>query len=374
MSTIGQAAPAIRISEPRFGGDVEALVLEVLRSGHIAQGPMVERFEHLCAQMAGSEYAVAVANGTVALEAALEVGGVGPGDEVITSPFTFAATLNVILRRGAVARFADIRGDFTLDPAAVAALIGPRTAAIIPVHLYGLMADMRAIETLAAAHSTLIVEDAAQAHGAAQEGRRAGSYGLGAFSFYATKNVTSGEGGCVTTSDAGIAATLRVLRNQGMRERYEYVSAGENWRMTDLAAAVAIPQLERLDAIISARRANARRLTELLGVDPRVRVPVLPGDREHVWHQYTILLPHGVDREAVIASMARGGVQAGVYYPRLVWDYDAYRSLPNVVVEDTPVAADAAARCLSLPVHPNLSDADIRRVAATLLESVEAAA
>ena len=134
MSTIGHAAPAIRISEPRFGADVEALVLEVLRSGHIAQGPMVERFEHLCAQMAGSDHAVAVANGTVALEAALEVGGVGPGDEVITSPFTFAATLNVILRRGAVARFADIRGDFTLDPAAVAALVGPRTAAIIPVH------------------------------------------------------------------------------------------------------------------------------------------------------------------------------------------------------------------------------------------------
>ena len=374
MSTIGQAAPAIRISEPRFGADVEALVLEVLRSGHIAQGPMVERFEHLCAQMAGSDHAVAVANGTVALEAALEVGGVGPGDEVITSPFTFPAQLNVILRRGAVARFADIRGDFTLDPAAVAALVGPRTAAIIPVHLYGLMADMRAIETVAAARSTLIVEDAAQAHGAAQGGRRAGSYGLGAFSFYATKNVTSGEGGCVTTNDASLAATLRVLRNQGMRERYEYVSAGENWRMTDLAAAVAIPQLERLDAIISARRANATRLTELLGVDPRVRAPVLPGDREHVWHQYTILLPHDVDRDAVIASMARGGVQAAVYYPRLVWDYDAYRSLPNVVMDETPVAADAAARCLSLPVHPNLSEADIRLVAATLLEAVATAA
>jgi len=374
MSTVGHATPAIRISEPRFGADVEALVLEVLRSGHIAQGPMVDRFEQLCAQMAGTAYAVAMANGTVALEAALEVGGVGPGDEVITSPFTFAATLNVILRRGAVARFADVRADFTLDPAAVTALIGPRTVAIMPVHLYGLMADMAAIQTAAAAHGILIVEDAAQAHGAAQKGRRAGSYGLGAFSFYATKNVTSGEGGCVTTDDAGIAATLRVLRNQGMRERYEYVSAGENWRMTDLAAAVAIPQLERLDAIINARQANATRLTELLGVEPRIRVPVLPGDRRHVWHQYTILLPPNVDRDAVIAAMARGGVQSAVYYPRLVWDYDAYRSLPNVVVGDTPIAADAAARCLSLPVHPHLSDEDTRRVATTLLEAVGAAA
>jgi len=374
MSTVGQAARVIRISEPRFGADVEALVLEVLRSGHIAQGPMVERFEQLCARMAGTDHAVAVANGTVALEAALEVRGLGPGDEVITSPFTFAATLNVILRRGAIARFADILDDFTLDPAAVASLVGPRTAAIIPVHLYGLMADMRAIQAAAAAHAVPIVEDAAQAHGATQDGRRAGSYGLGAFSFYATKNVTSGEGGCVTTNDAGLAAALRVLRNQGMRERYEYVSAGENWRMTDLAAAVAIPQMERLDDIIDARQANATRLTELLSPDPRIRVPLVPGDREHVWHQYTVLLPRGVDRDAVVASMASRGVQAGVYYPRLVWDYDAYRSLPTVVVAETPVAADIAARCLSLPVHPNLSDADLQRVVTTLEEALPAGA
>jgi dTDP-4-amino-4,6-dideoxygalactose transaminase len=304
----------------------------------------------------------------------LEIAGVGPGDEVITSPFTFAATLNVILRRGAIARFVDIRDDFTLDPAAVASLAGPRTAAIIPVHLYGLMADMRAIQASAAAHAITIVEDAAQAHGATQDGRRAGSYGLGAFSFYATKNVTSGEGGCVTTNDAGLAATLRVLRNQGMRERYEYVSAGENWRMTDLAAAVAIPQMERLEDIIGARQANATRLTELLGADPRIRVPLVPDDREHVWHQYTVLLPRGVDRDAVVASMARRGVQAGVYYPRLVWDYEAYRSLPAVVPGETPVAADIAARCLSLPVHPNLSYADLQRVAATLQEALPAGA
>jgi perosamine synthetase len=132
--------------------------------------------------------------------------------------------------------------------------------------------------------------------------------------------------------------------------------------------------MEQLDDIIRERQANARRLTELLGADPQIRVPLLPGDREHVWHQYTVLLPRGVDRDAVVASMARRGVQAGVYYPRLVWDYDAYRSLPNVVVADTPVAADVAARCLSLPVHPNLSDADLQRVAATLKEALQARA
>src|SRR5262249_32565067 len=157
--------------------------------------------------------------------------GVDAGDEVITSPFTFAATLNAILRRGAVARFADIGADFCIDAAQLGDLIGPRTRAVVPVHLYGLMADMDALEPLVRAGGVAIVEDAAQAQGATQGSRRAGGTGLGCFSFYATKNVTSGEGGCVTTDSDTAAASLRVLRNQGMRQRYEYVQVGENWRM-----------------------------------------------------------------------------------------------------------------------------------------------
>src|SRR5580658_10381725 len=175
MSTT-QAPPLerIRISTPQLGPEVEDLVLAVLRSGHLAQGPMVERVEALCTVMAGTAHAIAVTNGTVALDAALHVLDIGPGQEVITSPFTFAATINAILRSGADVRFADIRDDFTLDPDSVAALIGPKTAAIVPVHLYGLPCDMSPLMELAARHGLAVVEDAAQAHGADVDGRRAG--------------------------------------------------------------------------------------------------------------------------------------------------------------------------------------------------------
>ncbi len=356
----------IRISAPRLGPEVEALVLSVLRSGQLAQGPMVERFEALCAAMAGTAHAIAVGNGTIALDAALAVLEIGPGQEVITSPFTFAATINAILRSGASVRFADVRDDFTIDPASVDTLVGPATTAIVPVHLYGLPADMRALMSLAGSHGLSVVEDAAQAHAADVEGRRAGSFGLGCFSFYATKNVTSGEGGCVTTDDSMLAERLRVLRNQGMRSPYDYAMIGQNWRMTDVAAAIAIPQMERLDEIVRARRHNAAVLTSLIEGIPAVTTPSVPSGRGHVWHQYTVLLEPGIDRDRVAASMATDGVDTGMYYPRLVWDHEAYRTHPHVHRDDTPVARDCASRCLSLPVHPGLSAHDLERVAAAL--------
>lgn len=365
------ASRRIRISEPDLGPDVEALVLQVLRSGRLAQGPMVERFEVLCAAMAGTAHAVAVNTGTAALEAALRVAGVGPGDEVITTPFTFAATLNAILGRGAIVRFADVGDDLTIDPARVEPLIGPRTRAVVPVHLYGLMADMDAIAELARARGIAIVEDAAQAHGASRGGRRAGAAGLGCFSFYATKNVTSGEGGCVTTDDDAAAAALRILRNQGMRRRYEYVDIGQNWRMTEVAAAIAIPQMERLEERTAARRRNAAALSALLGDDERLTLPAEPPGCVHSWHQYTVLLAPGVDRDRVASHLDAAGIECGVYYPRLVWDYAAYRTEQRVIVDRAPVAESAARRCLSLPVHPLLDAADLVRIAMTLLRALE---
>jgi perosamine synthetase len=359
-------ATRIRISAPQLSPEVEDLVLEVLRSGHLAQGPMVGRFEALCTEMAGTAHAVAVANGTVALDAALAVLEIGPGQEVITSPFTFAATINAILRSGASVRFADIREDFTIDPDSVAALIGPRTAAIMPVHLYGLPADMHALMSLASARSLAVVEDAAQAHAADIDGRRVGSFGVGCFSFYATKNVTSGEGGCITTDDSMLAERLRSLRNQGMRSRYDYAMIGQNWRMTDVAAAIAIPQMQHLDEIVRTRRRNAALLTSLIGNDSEVTTPRVPEGRGHVWHQYTILLEPGIDRDRVAASMSSEGVDTGVYYPGLVWDHEAYRNHPNVHRDDTPLARECTARCLSLPVHPGLSTHDLERVAGAL--------
>lgn len=370
--TVDAAAAVISISAPQLGAEVEELVLAVLRSGHLAQGPMVERFEALCSDMAGTAHAVAVTNGTVALEAALELSNVRAGDEVITSPFTFAATINAILRRGATVRFADIGDDFNVDPASVASLMGPRTVAMVPVHLFGLMADMRAISALAAAHGLAIIEDAAQAHGAEQGGRRAGSFGLGCFSFYATKNVTAGEGGCITTDDGRAASRLRVLRNQGMRERYDYSEIGMNWRMTDVLAAIAIPQLQRLQESTARRRASARALTTLLADEPRIRTPFVPEGRAHVWHQYTVLLPEGCDRRAVVESMSRAGVHTGVYYPNLVWEHPPYRDHPGVRRDDTPRARQAASRCLTLPVHPALHDGDVERIATALERAISA--
>ena len=365
-ATQAPAEARIRISAPQLGPEVENLVLEVLRSGHLAQGPMVGRFEALCTSMAGTAHAIAVANGTVALDAALAVLDIGPGQEVITSPFTFAATINAILRSGASVRFADIREDFTIDPESVAALIGPDTAAIMPVHLYGLPADMRPLMSLAGTHGLAIVEDAAQAHAADVDGRRVGSFGVGCFSFYATKNVTSGEGGCVTTDDAMLAERLRALRNQGMRSRYDYAMIGQNWRMTDVAAAIAIPQMERLDEIVRARRHNAALLTSLLENDEAITAPRVPSGRGHVWHQYTLLLEPGIDRDRVAASMSSDGIETGVYYPGLVWDHEAYRTHPNVRRDDTPLAREYTSRCLSLPVHPGLSTRDVERVAEAL--------
>jgi perosamine synthetase len=352
----------IRISSPQFGTEEEQLVVNVLRSGRIAQGPMVEEFEKLCAEMAGTSRAVAVSNGTVSLEAILAVLGIGPGDEVITSPFTFVATLNAIIRAGATARFADITAEYTLDPASVDAVIGPRTAAIMPVHLYGLMGDMPSLSSLAERNGLALIEDAAQAHGASADGRSAGSFGIGSFSFYATKNVTAGEGGVVTTSDENVADRIRLLRNQGMRTKYEYEAVGSNLRMTDLQAALAIPQLRRLRKINSKRAANARALSAELERLEGLVLPLTPPERVHAWHQYTVLLPHPENRERIVGLLSSAGIESGVYYPRLVWDHLPFRDHKCVVPDDTPVAAGVVQRCLSLPIHQQLVEEDITKV------------
>lgn len=358
--------PLVRMAAVSIGAEEERLVLAALRSGHLAQGPMVERFEQLCAAMAGTTEAVAMSNGTVTLEASLAVLGIGAGDEVITSPVTFGATLNAIVRSGATARFADVGPDYTLDPDSVASLVGPATAAVLPVHLYGLPADMTAIGAIASRHGLAVVEDAAQAHGASVDDRPVGSFGLGSFSFYATKNVTTGEGGVVTTSDLGHAMQLRLLRNQGMSQRYRYDTVGTNLRMTDLQAALGIPQLQRLEETAAARAANASALDRLLESVPSVVRPPVPAGRRHAWHLYTVLLPEGADREAVRTRMLEQGVEAAVHYPGLVWDHPPYRRLREVIVDHTPRAAAVVARCLSLPIRPNLDAADLERVAAAL--------
>jgi dTDP-4-amino-4,6-dideoxygalactose transaminase len=359
----------IPITTVKFGPEEEREVLEVLRSGSIAQGPKVAQLEAEFARMHGVPHAIAVNNGTTALVAALQALDLQPGDEVVTSPFTFVATLNAILEAGATATFADIRfDDFNVDPESLAAAIGPKTKVLLPVHLYGQMADMGAISTLAEQNGLRILEDAAQSHGATYDGRSAGSYGLGTFSLYATKNLTTGEGGLITTNDDAIADKLRVMRNQGMRTRYVYEMAGHNYRLTDLQAALGLPQLARYESIVAARKRNAARLSEGLSDVPGVVVPQeLPG-RSHVWHQYTIRVTEEarVSRDAFVEALSAEGIGAGVYYPRLLWDYDAYRDHPRVLRRDAPVAEQVAAQVISLPVHNALSDDDLSAIVAAV--------
>jgi len=354
----------IPVSQVVLGDEEEFGVVEVLRSGMLAQGPQVALLEELFAEAHQVAHTVAVSNGTVALTAALRALGIGPGDEVITSPFSFNATLNAILETGATARFADIRDDFTVDPDAMAALVNSRTAALLPVHLFGLPADMSAIAELAARHSLAIIEDAAQAHGAADQGRSVGSFGVGTFSLYGTKNITCGEGGLVTTNDDEIARLLRLLRNQGMRARYDYELPGYNWRLTDLQAVIAIPQVRRLEKINHARAANAAILTAGLSGTPGLVLPVAPAGRRHVWHQYTVRVLPGAagGRDEFCDRLAREGVGSGVYYPRLMHDYPCYSGNDRVIVDDTPVARRAAAEVVSLPVHHGLDEAALDKV------------
>jgi dTDP-4-amino-4,6-dideoxygalactose transaminase len=353
----------------------ERLVLDVLRSGHLAQGAMVETLEAEFAALCGVRHGIAVTNGTVALVAALQALGVGPGDEVLTSPFTFAATLNAIVVSGATACFVDIDpATFNLDPAAVDAAVTARTRAIVPVHLYGLAADMRKLAALAARHELHVVEDAAQAHGAEVDGRSVGSFGVGSFSFYATKNVASGEGGMLTTNDETIADTLRVLRNEGMRTRYEYERIGLNYRLSDVHAAIALPQLRCLSETNARRRANAAYLDQGLAGIPGIVTPVVPPGRTHVFHQYTVRVTREarLDRDALAGVLAQHDVESAVYYPRVVYDYDCYRDHPGVRATPVPHAERAADEVLSLPVHPRLSVADLDRVVEVIRKALDA--
>ncbi|MCE7004885.1 DegT/DnrJ/EryC1/StrS family aminotransferase [Kibdelosporangium philippinense] len=353
--------------------DAEPYVLEVLRSGVIAQGPMVKRFEDAFAKVAGVEHAVAVNSGTTALVASIEVLDLQPGDEVITSPFTFVATLNAILEAGASVRFADIRTeDFNIDPDVVAKAVTPRTKVLMPVHLYGQMADMTKLMPLAQEHGLAVVEDSAQAVGATLDGNPAGSYGLGCFSLYATKNITTAEGGVITTNDAVLADRLRVLRNQGMRARYQYEMAGHNYRLTDLHAAVGIPQMEKLTQITDARQRNAEALSKGLTGISGLELPTVLQGRTHVWHQYTVRITEDapMSRDEFSAKLIEKGVGNGVYYPKLAFDYDCYRTNPRITASlaDFPVAARVAREVLSLPVHPKLTESDVDKVVETVRE------
>jgi dTDP-4-amino-4,6-dideoxygalactose transaminase len=354
----------IPISAVKIGAEEEELVLEVLRSGQLAQGPMVERLESSFAELMGARHAVAMSSGTAALVASMVVADLRPGDEVVTSPFTFAATLNAILEAGAVARFVDIGDDFNIDANAIADIVNERTRVVLPVHLYGLPCDLNTIVAVAAARDLIVIEDAAQAIGATYHGVPVGNSGLGCFSLYATKNITTGEGGVVTTNSDVTADRLRLLRSQGMRARYQYEVPGRNYRLTDLQAAVGIPQLARLAEITARRRENARALSDGLRDLPGILLPTEYTDRTHVFHQFTIRVTShaGRSRDEFASQLAAEGIATGIYYPRVVFDYPCYREHPNVITDPVPGAQRAATEVLSLPVHPGVGGSEIERI------------
>ncbi|HMC69466.1 MAG TPA: DegT/DnrJ/EryC1/StrS family aminotransferase, partial [Mycobacteriales bacterium] len=259
---------------------------------------------------------------------------------------------------GARPVFADIdEGSFNIDPAQVERVITPRTRAIMPVHLYGQPCDMDEIEALARRHGLVIIEDAAQAIGATYRGRQVGAYGTAAFSLYATKNVMTAEGGMVTTNDDSVADRVSLLRNHGMRKRYEYETLGYNFRLTDLQAAIGLAQLTRLSEATARRRHNASFLNDHIET---VATPHIKEGREHVWHQYTVRLAEGADREDAIARLAEAGVGTGVFYPMGGHRFPHVREVVGDVA--MPVTDRVAASVISLPVHPLLEHGDLERI------------
>jgi perosamine synthetase len=362
--TISLPATSIPISKPLIGDEERAALLAVLDSGMLVQGPQVAAFEAEFAARIGVKHAIATSSGTTALHLALMAHGIGPGDEVITSAFTFVASANSILYVGARPVFADIReATFNLDPDAVEAAVTPRTRAIMPVHLYGQPCDMDRISSIASRHGLIVIEDAAQAIGAGFRGQLVGTFGTGCFSLYATKNVMSGEGGMVTTGDDALADRVRLLRQQGMHAGYAYEALGYNFRMTDLHAAIGRVQLRRLDELTARRQENAAYLSRSL---VSVTVPAAAEDRDHVWHQYTVRLDSGHDRQQALLRLGQAGVGTGVFYPLGVHQLDHVREVAGV--HHLPVTERMAQQVFSLPVHPALSREDL----ATIVREVNA--
>lgn len=338
---------------------------EVIDTCAFAGGPFVAKFETEFAAFAGAAHAVAVGNGTDALWVALLAKGIGAGDEVITVPNTFIATAEAISYTGATPVFVDIdEKTYTMDPARIERAITSRTKAIIPVHLYGQMADMDPIMEIARKHKLLVIEDACQAHGASYKGRPAGTIGdAGCFSFYPGKNLGAiGEGGATVTNDAAFAARMKVFRDHGQEKKYFHSDIGWNCRMDGIQAVALSIKLKRLAAGNEARRQHAANYTRLLNGTPNVVLPSVASYGEHVFHLYVIRVP---DRDAVLESLAKSGINCAIHYPRPIHLQKAYAQL-GLKAGSFPISEGTATELLSLPMYPELRREQIEHVAKEL--------
>jgi len=355
----------IAIAQPNIDRNEIDAVNAVLESGMLAQGPKVAELEAAFAAYCGTKYAAAVNSGTAALHAALFAAGVGPGDEVITTPYSFIATINPILFVGAKPVLVDIDPEtFNIDMGGLEAAITPKTKAIIPVHLYGQPVDYDALQAAAKKHDLIVIEDACQAIGALYDGKQAGSLGdLGCFSLYATKNIMCGEGGVITTNNEEYINAIKRFRQHGMGGPYDYKHVGYNYRLTDVLAAIAVEQLKKVDGFTEARQRNAALLDKGLEGIKGIVLPKVADKRTHVYHQYTVRVTEDfpVSRQELIDGLRSRDIIAGAYYPNTL------HSIPHIAAfgykqGDFPHAEKAAAEVLSLPVHPLVSGEDVQTI------------
>jgi perosamine synthetase len=358
----------IPIAKPLLDENEIEAVSNVLRSGIIAEGAHVGEFEATFADYIGVEHAVAVNSGTAALHASLLAHGIGAGDEVITTSFSFIATANSILFTGAKPVFADIESEtFNIDADSIVDKITPKTKALMPVHLYGHAAQMKAIMDIAEDHKLIVIEDACQAHGATYGGKKVGSFGTGSFSFYPTKNMTTSEGGMITTDDKRVVERARMIRSHGSKQRYLHEMVGYNLRMTDISAAIGLVQLGKLDDFTLMRQRNARILSGGLGDVDGITIPVIKDGCSHVFHQYTI---RAEKRDELATILNRNGIGTGIYYPLPIHKQPVYRDLGYN--DNLPECDKAAGEALSLPVHPGVSKDELKTIVECIKNWVEA--
>ncbi|MCD6324101.1 MAG: DegT/DnrJ/EryC1/StrS family aminotransferase [Desulfurococcales archaeon] len=358
----------IKVNSPYVGEEELEAVAEVLRSGYLAYGPKAREFEREFSEYLGVKHVKTVINGTIALYAALKALGVGEGDEVIVPDFSFFATASTVVLAGGKPVFADIDLEtYTISPQDILTKITDRTKGIIVVHLYGHPADMDPIKEIASERSIFILEDCAQAHGAEYKGVKVGSIGeAGAFSFYATKNLTMGEGGAVATNSDEIADAVDLLRNHGQRGRYWHVDIGWNFRLTNIQAAIGLVQLRKLDSMNNRRREIAEAYRDGLGSIEGLRLPEEKPWGKHVYHQYTVWVEDESVRDKLREFLESRGIQVGIHYPTPLHEQPALRIFAGGGC--CPNASEASKHVLSLPMHPGLRDEDVEEVVSAVRE------
>ena len=355
----------VSIASPVIEEEEINAVIDVMKSGMIAQGPKVIEFEEEFAKFVGAKYGIATNSGTSALHVALLAAGISEGDEVITTPFTFAATGNSILYTGARPVFVDIDPEtFTIDPCKIEDAITDKTKAIMPVQLYGQSADMDAIMKIAKEQDLIVIEDAAQAHGAEYNGVKVGNLGdMACFSFYPTKNMTTSEGGMITTNNEEFAENAKIYRAHGSATKYHHDVLGYNFRMTDIGAAIGIEQLKKLESFNDKRIENAKYLNEALADCDLIETPVVKDGYKHVYHQYTIKVKDG-KRDELSDYLIENGIGNGIYYPIPLYNQVLYTNMGYN--QSLPVTDEIVKDVLSLPIHAKLTKFDLDLIVKTI--------